>query len=96
MFTAEIKFIILDLTLLNYTAKVIEKCSSNNTEEIKCQQACLAHNDLMQIPETEQKAMTVDLYVDLYSKRKGTKERINEGNRTYFFLVFIGLKDNFC
>lgn len=92
MFTAEIKFIILDLTLLNYTAKVIEKCSSNNTEEIKCQQACLAHNDLMQIPETEQKAMTVDLYF----KRKGIKERINEGNRTYFFLVFIGLKDNFC
>lgn len=35
----------------------------------------------MQIPETEQKAMTVDLYF----KRKGIKERINEGNRTYFF-----------
>lgn len=46
----------------------------------------------MQIPATEQKAMTVDLYF----KRKGIKERINEGNTADFFLFFIGLKDNFC
>lgn len=80
MFTAEIKFIIPDLTLLNYTAKVIEKCSSNNRGNQMPASLCCTQW-LMQIPETEQKAMTVDLYF----KRNGIKERINEGNTAYFF-----------
>lgn len=46
------------------------------------------------MPASPMKAIEA-MRVELNFERRGIKEKINEGNKEYFFFFFIGLKDNF-